>query len=190
MKKISILVVTMFCLLLVVACSNEADKKKEETPEPAPKVSLEKMATEIKEQIAEDLKAGGVTEPLVDGKLQMYIEANLKDSTESDPGVPIYLERMQINQEDLANGVVVGAMMNVNSDEIIVLEAADEEKVDALKEALEREKAAQNQTWEQYLPDQYEKVKKNIIKTNGTFLIYITYDNPESIEKIFDNQFK
>lgn len=189
MKKISSLFVVILSLLLVVACSNGTDNQKKEDA-PKKEVSIEKMLTEIKEQIAKDLEAGGVPDALVDGKLQMYLETNLKDSEEDDPGIAMYTERMQLNQDDLAKGIILAPMMNVKSDEIIVLEATDEAKVAALKEALEREKDAQVQTWEQYLPDQYEKVKNNIIKTNGKYLIYITYDNPESIEKIFDNQFK
>lgn len=76
--------------------------------------------------------------------------------------------------------------MNVNADEIIVLEAADEAQTDEVKTALENELAAQVQTWEQYLPDQFEKVKNNVILQNGTQFIYITYDQPEKIAQIFD----
>ena len=44
--------------------------------------------------------------------------------------------------------------------------------------------------WEMYLPDQFEKVKNNLILSKGTYLIYITYDNPEAIEKIFNEKVK
>jgi hypothetical protein len=80
--------------------------------------------------------------------------------------------------------------MNVNSDEIILLKAKDEAHVKSLKEALEREKEAQIKTWEIYLPDQFEKVKNNVIKTNGNYLLYVTYGNPDEIEAIFDSYFK
>ena len=80
--------------------------------------------------------------------------------------------------------------MNVNADEIILLEAKDEKQVASLKEALEKELEGQVQTWKQYLPDQYEKVENNVIKTNGKYLLYVTYTKPGNIEKVFDSSFK
>lgn len=187
MKKIFSLILLTFVFSFVAGCTNQSDEQKEKPVE----VSLENIVSGIKEQIAEDLKAQGAGEDVyVDGKLQSYIETDLKVTDESNPSGAIYLEKLKLNQEELENGTVIAAMMNVKSDEIIVLEASDEKHVASLKEALEREKEAQMKTWEVYLPDQFEKVKKNIIKTNGKFLLYATYENPEKIEKIFDKSFE
>lgn len=187
MKKIFSLILLTFVFSFVAGCTNQSDEQKEKPVE----VSLENIVSEIKEQIAEDMKEQGAGEDVyVDGKLQSYIETDLKATDESNPSGAIYLEKLKLNQEELENGTVIAAMMSVKSDEIIVLEAADEKHVASLKEALEREKEAQMKTWEVYLPDQFEKVKKNIIKTNGKFLLYATYENPEKIEKIFDKSFE
>ena len=78
-------------------------------------------------------------------------------------------------------------MMNVKSDLIFVLKAADESKVQVLKEALEEQKTKQEGIWSNYLIDQYEKVQNNVIKVNGKYLLYATCDHPENIEAIFDN---
>lgn len=184
MKKLMNLLVFVLVLGLVVGCSNQKSEKNEE----APKVTLEEMSLKIKEQMAADMKEQGAGEDvLVEGKLQSYIEVDLMD--DKDPSTPIYMEKMKLNKEEVEDGIVLAAMMNVNSDEIILLKAKDEAHVKSLKEALEREKEAQIKTWEIYLPDQFEKVKNNVIKTNGNYLLYVTYGNPEKIEEIFDSYF-
>lgn len=184
MKKLMNLLVFVLVLGLVVGCSNQESEKNEE----APKVTLEEMSLKIKEQMAADMKEQGAGEDvLVEGKLQSYIEVDLMD--DKDPSTPIYMEKMKLNKEEVEDGIVLAAMMNVNSDEIILLKAKDEAHVKSLKEALEREKEAQIKTWEIYLPDQFEKVKNNVIKTNGNYLLYVTYGNPEKIEEIFDSYF-
>jgi hypothetical protein len=168
-----------------VCCSNQDIEKNEE----APKVTLEEISQKIKEQMAADMKEQGAGEDvLVDGELQGYIEVDLMD--DKDPSTPIYMEKMKLNKEELEDGIVLAAMMNVNSDEIILLKAKDEVHVKSLKEALEREKEAQIKTWEVYLPDQFEKVKNNVIKTNGNYLLYVTSGNPEKIEEVFDSFFE
>jgi hypothetical protein len=185
MKKLMNLVVFVLVFGLVVGCSNQDSEKNEE----APKVTLEEISQKIKEQMAADMKEQGAGEDvLVDGELQGYIEVDLMD--DKDPSTPIYMEKMKLNKEELEDGIVLAAMMNVNSDEIILLKAKDEAHVKSLKEALEREKEAQIKTWEAYLPDQFEKVKNNVIKTNGNYLLYVTSGNPEKIEEVFDSFFE
>lgn len=181
-------VVLLFALVLVLAagCSQKNDAEKPEEVN----VSFDEVTTSIKEAIAKDLKEdGGVEEEvLVDGKLTYYTETDLTASTD-DAGVAIWLEKMNVDQEKLANGLVIAAMMNVNADEVIVLEAKDEADVEALKASLEKELENQDQTWKQYLPEQYEKVKENIITTKGKYLLYVTYTNPEKVEEAFNSKF-
>jgi hypothetical protein len=186
MKKIKGMAIILV-LLLVAGCSGGTNSGKEETNA----ASFEDMMTAIKEQIATDLKDSGVEEEvLVDNKLTYYMETDLTASEDSDPAVAIWIEKMGLNKEEIANGKVIAALMNVNADEIILLEAKDEKQVASLKKALEKELEGQVQTWKQYLPDQYEKVEKNSIKTNGKYLLYVTYTQPENIEKVFDSSFK
>jgi hypothetical protein len=185
MKKLMSLLGFVLVLGLIAGCSNQGSGKNEVQPT----ITLEEMSLKIKEQIAADMKENGAGEDvLVEGKLQSYIEVDLLD--DKDPSTSIYLDKMQLNKEEVEDGIVLAAMMNVNSDEIILLKAKDEAHVKSLKEALEREKEAQIKTWEIYLPDQFEKVKNNVIKTNGNYLLYVTYGNPDEIEAIFDSYFK
>lgn len=176
MKKVLGIVIAVAMILAFVGCSKQA-----------PNVAVSDIMEAIKNQMVEDMKAAGVPEDsFKDGKLPGFLEIDFT-SEDIDPMAEMVLELF--NKEDLEEGYALVQMMNVKSDEIFVLKAADESKVPALKEALEKEKEKQDQIWSTYLPDQYEKVKNNIIKVNGKYLIYITYDNPEKIEEVFDNAF-
>lgn len=183
-KLISILGISVL-IVLVTACGS-ADKEKASGVVP-----VADIIQAIKEQMAEDMKEDfGDESPLVDGQLQGYIEADLTEKDSEDPTAEILLEKMELNEEELDEGIALMQMMNVNSNEIIILKAKEKAHVESLKEALEKELAAQTATWEMYLPDQYEKVKNNLILTEGKYLIYITYDDPNAIEKIFNEKVK
>ncbi|MGM8214813.1 DUF4358 domain-containing protein [Bacillaceae bacterium W0354] len=171
MKKVWVLISMILIMGVVAGCQDKSDAAKE--------VDLSKMYDEIKNKVDED----------TGGYLDSYLDIDLKEETD-DPLVDMQVETLGINLDSIKNGFILAPMMNVNSDLIILFEAADEAEVEALKEALEKQKEAQVQTWEMYLPDQYEKVKNNIIKTDGNYLLYVTYEEPESIEAIFDSHFE
>lgn len=187
MKKIKVIAVIMF-LVVLAGCNNES---KEETEKPTP-VWFDEIVTALKDQVAEDLVADGVeeSEVMVDGQLAFYMETDLTASEESDPAVTIWVEKMDLDTDKLAKGKAIAPMVNINSDEIILLEAKDEADVASLKESFEKELAGQVQIWQKYLPEQYKKVEKNIIKTNGKYLLYVTYSDPKKIESVFDSHVK
>lgn len=183
MKKIAGLFILLSLLLFIVGCGNNEGQQENVASE----VKLEEILTSIKKQIAEDYKASGVEEEiLVDGNLQGFNEVDLMD-TDSESSSAVYIEKLKLDTDQLAEGFILMPMMNVKSDEIILLKAKDDEQVERLKEILEAEKLSQIETWERYLPDQYEKVKNNVIKTNGKYLLYVTYDYPEKIVQIFED---
>ncbi|WP_025784012.1 DUF4358 domain-containing protein [Sporosarcina sp. D27] len=181
MKKLAGIVV-LFMTVMMAACGTQSSG--EPNKDEASEVNFTDIISNIKDQVAGDLKADGV-----DDMSQTHQEADLKDTEDENSVANIWIEKMKLDPELLANGTVIAALMNVNADEIIVLEAKDEKQVSELKTSLENELAAQVQTWEQYLPDQYEKVKNNKIVTKGKFLLYVTYTNPEAIEKAFNESF-
>ena len=160
--------------ILVVACSNASDGGS------GTDASFEDIYEAIKDEMAEgaDVEQAG------------YMEVDLMEENSDDFAAAIYEEALQLDQEQLSNGKVIAAAMNINSDEMILLEAADASHVEALQEALENRKEDEYLSWETYLPDQFEKVKNNIIKTNGNFLLYVTYEDPEAVEARFDGFFE
>lgn len=181
MKKLAGIVVLCMAVMMA-ACGSQSSG--EPNKEQASEVKFTDIVSNIKDQVAGDLKADGVEE-----MSQIFQEVDLTETDDENSGADIWNAKMTLNPESLANGTVIAALMNVNADEIIVLEAKDEEQVPELKKSLEDELASQVQTWERYLPDQYEKVKNNKIVTKGKFLLYVTYTNPEAIEKAFNESF-
>lgn len=138
------------------------------------------FAQDIKEAIHQVIKedgiAGGVPEEnYQDGQLSGYLFETLPAGFDNIP-------QSGIDASLVEDGVVAMAMINVKSDMIYVLKAVDEAASEKLEEQLEQVHADQVQVWEQYLPDQYEKVKNAIIEKDGLYLYYIVYDNPEKLE--------
>lgn len=165
MKKIGVVLSLMVLALVMVACGNETEEVTMDTTD---------VMDKIENQISEDM----------DGETGMFQRADLTDV--EDPTSQMYFDTLGVERDLVASGYGYQSMMNVNSTAILLLEAASTEDVDTLKSGLEAYLENQVNVWSQYLPDQYEKVENNIIKTAGNYLIYITYENPESIETIFD----
>lgn len=175
MKKILIGMTVVVSLFVFIGCNKKA---------PEVNIAVSDIIKDIKGVMAEDMKNDGAPEEsFKDGQLPMHMEIDLATET-TNP-----LSEM-INKEDIEEGIAIQPMMNVKSNMIIVLKAKDISKVESLKASLEGIKDKQIKTWQQYLPDQYEKVKNNIIQSNGKYLVYITYDNPEKIETTFNNALK
>jgi hypothetical protein len=173
MKRILVLAVAAVTLFTMMGCSKQD-----------PNVAINDIMDGIKTQMTEDMIEAGVPEDrFVDGDIPGFMEVDLVGEEEN----PMAVAFESFNKEDLEEGAVLMQMMNIKSDLIFVLKAADESKVQVLKEALEEQKTKQEGIWSNYLIDQYEKVQNNVIKVNGKYLLYATCDHPENIEAIFDN---
>lgn len=183
-KKLSFIGLSLFALILA-ACGNDSNDNGDATNKaPAFDDVYENVENAVKEILLED------SDMSEDEMFESYILEDLTATDADESEVAVMLERMEIEQSQLANGKVIGALMNINADEIFVLEAKSEEDVADLKASLERELEAQIQTWEQYLPDQYEKVKKNVIETNGNFLLYATFSDTDKVADAFKAAFE
>ena len=71
MKKKLIMFTVVVSMLILAACQGKESNTSEKT--------LEEIFDATKNEIAEALKADGVDEPLMDGKLSSYFETNLVD---------------------------------------------------------------------------------------------------------------
>lgn len=187
MKRRVGMIVCALAIFALVGCSNG-----ESSGEKAPaETSVAAIMDAIKAQIVQDVKDAGNDDGRTDVEiLGGYVETNVVDATTDDPFGQVFFERTELDQDLLAEGTMLQAMFNTNADEIIVLKAKDQKDAEALKASLQKELDAQIQTWEQYLPDQFEKVKNNVLKATGSYVLYATYDNVDAVEKIFDGQVK
>lgn len=187
MKKKMSFIGLLILIMIVSACgTNHSSSGNNSNNKPQQDSTFNEVYTAVEDALKEELVAeSGLSEEEVLGNY--FIE----DFTATDADmVDVLLERMELDPDKLANGKAIGALMMVNADEIFVLEAKNEEDVADLKASLEQELAAQIQTWEQYLPDQFEKVRNNVIQTNGKFLLYATFSDSQKIADAFNQQFK
>ncbi|QUG41766.1 DUF4358 domain-containing protein [Psychrobacillus sp. INOP01] len=188
MKKMLGILIGALVVFAMVGCSSTG---KNEGGTSTPDVKVKDIMVSIKAQIVQDIKDAGFDDGQSDEQiLQGYVETNLVDTATDDLFGQMFFERTGLDKELLAEGSMYISMFNINADEIIVLKAKDDKSVDTLKASLQKELDAQIQTWERYLPEQYEKVKNNVLKTKGNYILYVTYDNVDAVEKIFDEKVK
>ncbi len=191
MKKVLGMIVFAMVIFTMVGCSGSGstDGKKDEATNA--EVSVKEIMDDIKGQIVQDIKDAGFGEGQSDEEiLQSYLQTDLVDVATDDPFAQMFFERTGLDKGLLAEGYMFAAMFSNKADEIIVLKAKNDKDAELLQASLQKELDAQIQTWSQYLPDQFEKVKKNVLKTKGNYVVYITYDNVDAVEKIFDKKVK
>lgn len=173
MKKVLSLLVIALTLFTFIGCSEKESEIN---------IPVSDILKSIKDEIAKDMIADGAPEDsFKDGNIPRFMETSL--ISEDAKGLLVDM----FNKEDIEEGLIFQHMMNVKSDLIIVLKAKDETKVKSLRESLDKVKEQQDKIWSTYLPDQYEKVKNNIIEAKGNYIIYITSDNPEKIKNVFES---
>lgn len=188
MKKMLGIMICTLAIFALVGCSNTGSNADGTV---TTDVSVKDVLEDIKGQIVQDIKDAGYDDGQSDEKiLQGYVETDLVEVTEDDPFGQMFFERTGLDKELLAEAVMYVPLFNTNADEIFVLKAKDKKDVESLKASLQKELDAQIQTWKQYLPDQYEKVKNNVLKTKGNYVLYVTYDNVDAVEQIFDEKIK
>ena len=173
MKKIISLALLIITVVAFSGCAKEVD------------VPVDTIMTDIKGVMQAGLIAEGVPEDsFVDGEIPRFMQVDLLDTEAFNPQKDFF------DTTTILEGYSLQHMMNVKSDLIIVIKATDKDNVVAVQASLEKIKEQQVNVWSNYLPDQYEKVQNNVIKTNGNYLIYITSDYTEDIEKAFDKFFE
>lgn len=81
-------------------------------------------------------------------------------------------------------------MINVKSAEITIVKVKDVKDVETVKAAMEVRHENVKQTWEHYLPDQYEQVMNGQIVVNGRYLMFIVAPDVEKRVEAFNNALK
>lgn len=116
-------------------------------------------------------RAISVYEKLVEG-LELPASIQLDDNLLAD--------MYGLNAGDVISYCVAMPMMNVHATEIGVFEIKDG-NVDIIETAIAKRQVDLEKTWETYLPDQLELVKKHRIIKNDAFVIYIISDKLDEI---------
>lgn len=136
------------------------------------------VQTAVKDAIVSFLEDNGVTPAEENGEISGFMTYDIA----SDDVKALY---PTLADADFANGTIYMPLMMTNGDLVIIAEAKDADAVAAVQTAFEGVKEAQIQTWQQYLPEQFEKVQNNQIVTSGNFVLYSTFSD-NSVVKAFE----
>ena len=174
MKNLKLMLGALLMIVLTVGCS----KDKQETPSSG-EVSPKEVINQIQAELA---KAYDVS--LEDGVLPGYALIDMTNQDEMAMYEGIF------NPEDIKSGYILQNLMNVRSELIMVAEGKDAKATESIKSSYEKVLSNQEATWSTYLPDQYELVKNNKIKTKGNYILYVTSEESEKIIKLCEKAVK
>jgi len=165
MKRILSLAIAFLCVFALVGCGKEEAK--------VPNVPVKDIVTAIEGEF----------------DLEGLMEIDLS-SEEMDELSKSMIEGYQINPEDVEEGILKFAMINLDARELIILKAKDESKLPELQAALEKRVETQLLAFENYVPKNYEMVQNHLLKTKGNYIILAIGEDVEKIDEIFENTLK
>ncbi|MCM1988743.1 DUF4358 domain-containing protein [Oceanirhabdus seepicola] len=165
MKRILSLAIAFLCVFSLVGCGKEEAK--------VPNVPVKDIVTAIEGEF----------------DLEGLMELDLT-SEEMDELSKSMIEGYGINPEDVEEGIIKCAMINLDARELVILKAKDESKIPDLTAALEKRVETQLQAFENYVVKNYEMVENHLLKTKGNYIILAISEDVEKIDEIFENTLK
>jgi len=158
-------------------CGTKEDVKKD-------MATIDDISTTITDKMKSNLMNMGaaVEEDFKNGGLPSYSIMRLNDEG--------FFLPIEYDKNKLEDALVITHNMNVKSDMIVVLKAKTDADIPEVENYAKMIRDEQYKTWENYLPDQFEKVQQNMTKTFGRYVVYVTYDEPQVITDEIGNLFK
>lgn len=177
LKRKNFLLLICLSLLIFTGCGKDKQMQNDMT-------TLDDITDTITTEIKNALISAGaaVESDFQNGMLGSYSVSRLKDE---DFNLPIEYDKAK-----LEDGLVITHNMNVKSDMIIVLKAKTDADIPEVENYIKQISQEHHKSWENYLPDQYEKVKNGMTKTFGRYVVYVTYDEPNKIMSAVENLMK
>ncbi len=176
-KKIVIPLLICGTIFSFAGCGKDMNMQKE-------MATIDEISSTITAEMKANLMSMGaaVEEDFADGALPSYSVMRLSDENFTLP--------IEYDKNKLEDALVITHNMNVKSDMIVVLKAKTDADVPDLENYVKQIRDEQYRTWENYLPDQFEKVQQNMTKTFGRYVVYVTYDEPQNITDAVEKLFK
>lgn len=174
MKKVITLLLVCAMGIIAAGCQGKDTGNKD--------VTLDSVIEKTEAQIKADLIASGYykEEDFTEEELPGYIQEELLGDT-----IANYIPALEdLPKDELEGGTVIQAMMNINSDLIIVAKAKTEAGAEQVKTVFDQVLEDQETLWSQYLPDQFAKVEKAVVKQEGQFVYYVVYEKGEELAAV------
>lgn len=99
----------------------------------------------------------------------------------------LYAGTYQVDPADYEDVLVYGSAMSVKANEVIVIKAKDSAGVSKAKKALSSRKAALEEQWKNYLPDQYEIVQAGTITSKGLYVTLVIAEGGSNAVAAFNS---
>ena len=92
-----------------------------------------------------------------------------------------------IEAEDVVSFEIRMNSSGVEQDEIVMIEAANEEAADRIEEALDRRLDDKENQMKNYLPEEYQMLEKCDVEQEGVYVTMFLSDDAQKMEQIFNS---
>ncbi len=122
-------------------------------------------------------------------EMAQELSADIEVATmEADETILQDIYHLDMNQVEEAKAYM--AMMNVHADDLVIVKAKSEDDAKAVEESLKQRNADSAQTWEQYLPEQYELVQNYKLERRGNYVFYTVSSKADDLLAKFQSYFE
>lgn len=130
-----------------------------------------------------DLKEGKTEIILKDVNEKILEMKPFNEMAAMDIDSTILVDLFQVDEENVKDYVGKYPMMNVHASMYVIVEAEDG-KAEEVKADLDAWAKDWEESWERYLPEQYELVKDRKLGVNGNFVYLIIAESADEIEAL------
>ncbi len=123
-------------------------------------------------------------------KVMDDMKAVLENKEMMDLGKDNLLQNYGIDPESVKQFAVYIDSTGLKGDEIILLEAKDEEAAKTVKEMIDARYQQKENTMKSYQPEEYAMLKECKVQQNGNYISLIVSPQHEELEKIYNEAFK
>ncbi len=99
--------------------------------------------------------------------------------------LPIFYALYNLSEEEVKNAVMVGST-GATAEEIAVVEATSADAAKKVKDAVSERVAFQRSGFENYVPQELEKLEDPVIVTKGNYVILCVSDDDQKAQEIID----
>lgn len=101
------------------------------------------------------------------------------------------LEKLyQIKAEEVDSFILYTAATNMKASELSVIKAKDANQAESIKKKILKRVELQGVKFKDYRPDEFFLVEKHVLKTNGSYILFVVSKEAEQMENAFDKALK
>ncbi|WP_027632228.1 DUF4358 domain-containing protein [Clostridium hydrogeniformans] len=95
-----------------------------------------------------------------------------------------------INSKDIEDFILYMPESNMKASEIIVIRLKTKESKDIIKEKVEKRADNQGNSFENYVPEEYDLIKNKVVEEKGNYIFMVIHKDSDKIKEDFNENFK